>query len=348
MLNRVRAKDIRVAVKRDDGMEYLKEHFGFTTNEEVYIAIRQVLPAEADSIISKMSKKHKRVKRRVTSATQENPCVNVLLVKPCNPKFAQMDEILQSMNNPREWEVGRRFDFRMASLATKGDETVKNVVKEESVSEAVMRGAGCMDIILPEGLALHCDVDDGESATAYEELKKNEADLVIALAEQEQKLEASKADTSVKYHELERLKKSVEKLKAEILRTVEEYKVAWHSYSASTEKTASDEAVVKILSEQLSEVRTQLIKLQKISICAYSDGKVEVENAEIPDIPDADINMRFSELASTPAAGNITINELKRVAKLQIMVKTFLESGREVDVLFENTAVQALWENINA
>ena len=109
MLNRLKAKDIRVAVKRDDGVEYLKEHFGFGTNEEVYIAIRHVLPAEADSIISKMSKKHKRVKRRVAPVAQDNTSVNVLLVKQCDPKIAQMEAILHSVNNPRGWAMGRSF-----------------------------------------------------------------------------------------------------------------------------------------------------------------------------------------------------------------------------------------------
>lgn len=339
MLNRLRAKDIRVAVKRDDGVEYLKEHFGFVTNEEVYLAIRQVLPAEADSIISKMSKKHKRVKRRVNSAAQEPASVNVLLVKQYDPKIAQMDAILHSMNDTRGWMMGRRFDLHLASLADKGN--------EPTIVDASKGGVICMNFVAPEGLEFHSGATSAEPVTSYEELKKREEDLIIALAEQEQKLEASKADTSAKYHELESLKNSVEKMKAEILQLVAKYKVAWNDYCVSSEKTTSEEAIVQVFSEQLSEVQAQLVKLQKISICAYSDGKVEVENAETPDISDTDILMGFSKLASMTAAGNLTINELKGVAKLQIMVKNFRESGREVDVLFESPAVQSLWENIN-
>lgn len=347
MLNRLRAKDIRVAAKRDDGIEYLKEHFDFRTNEEVYIAIRQVLPAEADSIISKMSKKHKRVKRREANAATPASPINVLLVNQRNPQVEQIDEILQSMQNPREWLMGGRMNFHLVNQTGNVGIALQEAAIEEATAEVAKGGAAQMNFVLPENLQFCTDGIGVEPATSYEDVKKREEELMLALDENEKKLEVSRTDTSAKYQEMNRMKESVEKLKAEILQLVAQYKVVWNNYCASAEKTKREEAVSRVLEDQLKETRAQLLKLQRVSICVYTNGNVEVENAETPDISDTDILMEFSKLVSTPDVGNLTINELKGVAKLQIMVKTFRESGREVDVLFENNAVQALWENIN-
>lgn len=342
MLKIMRAKDIRDALDKADAVEYLKKEFRFASHEEVYVEIRKVLPADASTIISKMKKQHKRAMQREIKITSGAEPVNVLMVNPNSVRIKQINEILQSMNNSRTWMIGGPLDIRFASWVGK-----EGIEKECATAEVEKGGVAEMNIVFPEGLAFCTDGIGMVPEASYEEMKKLEEELIIALAENEKNLKASRADTSAKYHEMERMKKAVEELKAEILSLIAQYEVVWNNYCASAEKTKREEAIGKVISEQLDETRSKLVKLQRISICVYSSGNVEVENAEIPDISDTDIFTEVSKLVATPFAGNFTVNELKGVAKLLLMVKTFREAGREVDVIFENHDLEDLWENIN-
>lgn len=52
-------KDIHIALKRNDGVQYLMKHFGFTTEEELFKAIRRISPLGAEDFIRKLKKQRK-------------------------------------------------------------------------------------------------------------------------------------------------------------------------------------------------------------------------------------------------------------------------------------------------
>lgn len=60
----MKSKDIHIALKRDDGINYLMERFEFSQKEELFEAIRKVTPSGAEELIRKLEKKQKRSGRR--------------------------------------------------------------------------------------------------------------------------------------------------------------------------------------------------------------------------------------------------------------------------------------------
>ncbi len=243
------------------------------------------------------------------------------MVNPNEHQVQLIDEICRSTNYPRYWVAGRTMDTYLASEAGRNHmltavqskcEQEECLVRTDDPAEVVKGGVADMDFVLPENLTLRCDDAEKVTDVSYKKMKEREEKLVNALAESEKLLESFRADTSEKYRGMERMKNSVEEIKEAIRQLVEQYRVVMNDYCTSTENTKRQEAINGVISEQLQKTREQLVKLQRIFVCVYS-----------------------------------TVNELKGVAKLLLMVKTFREVGREVDVIFENHNLEDLWENIN-
>ena len=61
MVKRMTSKDIHLAVKRPDGLEYLMKRFSFQTVTDLESAIRHVSPSFAEEAIKKLQKKHSKL-----------------------------------------------------------------------------------------------------------------------------------------------------------------------------------------------------------------------------------------------------------------------------------------------
>jgi len=61
MVKRMTSKDIHLAVKRPDGLEYLMRRFSFQTVMDLESAIRHVSPAQAEDAIKTLRKKHSKL-----------------------------------------------------------------------------------------------------------------------------------------------------------------------------------------------------------------------------------------------------------------------------------------------
>lgn len=100
--------------------------------------------------------------------------------------------------------------------------------------------------------------------------------------------------------------------------------------------------------ELLEDTRKQIADFQKITILIYQDGHIEVENAEIPTISDEEIISELGNLICMPETGEITINELKNIAKLKKMVKFYEDNGNAFELVFDSDKVQSFWETVIA
>lgn len=59
----MKSKDIHIATKRKDGINYLMERFDFSDKAELFEAIRKVTPVGAEDLIRKLEKKQKKARR---------------------------------------------------------------------------------------------------------------------------------------------------------------------------------------------------------------------------------------------------------------------------------------------
>ena len=50
-------KDLHIAIKRNDGMEYLLSKFAFSEETELFEAIRKIVPVKAEEFIKILKKK---------------------------------------------------------------------------------------------------------------------------------------------------------------------------------------------------------------------------------------------------------------------------------------------------
>lgn len=100
----------------------------------------------------------------------------------------------------------------------------------------------------------------------------------------------------------------------------------------------------KVYMSLLEETRRQLVELQKITILVYQDGRIEIENGKIPAIQDEEIHSELFKLVCMPEAAEITINELKAIARLQKIAKICENNGNAFELVFDNLKVQNLWQ----
>lgn len=58
------SKAFHLAVKRDDGIDYLMIRFYFTTEEDLFRAMRRIDPMYAEGHIKALKKKRRRIQKR--------------------------------------------------------------------------------------------------------------------------------------------------------------------------------------------------------------------------------------------------------------------------------------------
>ena len=58
------SKDFHLAVKREDGIDYLMTRFYFTTEEDLFKAMRRIDPTYAEGHIKELKKKRRWIRKR--------------------------------------------------------------------------------------------------------------------------------------------------------------------------------------------------------------------------------------------------------------------------------------------
>ena len=147
---------------------------------------------------------------------------------------------------------------------------------------------------------------------------------------------------------LERAQKALKELRRILHEQESNVTKLYEQYNECAEEMESINQERRAYKELLEDTRKQIVNLQKITILVYQNGCIEVENAEIPTISDAEIVSELGELIGMPEAGEITINELKTIAKLQKMVKFYETNGKVFELVFDSSKVQSFWETVVA
>ena len=297
----IKSRDIRIAVKREDGVEYLMNRFGFSTKEELFDVIRKAIPSEADSLIRRFEKKHKQYLSRHENVQED---IQVALVD----ENAQSDEAIVA-------------------------ETQIDVV-----------------IHTPEELeAIQANKQEIEYPTmSVEELKAQEAELSAELCELEGKHKALVSERRGLCEDIAKAKRAIEELFRLANVQNERVQQLLTRYYACDDEMTDNMATQRVYRELIDETRAQIIESEKITIFLYQNGTIEVDNADVPHFSDEEVMLDFTKLLSNQFAGNITINELKGVVKLQKMVAIYAERGKNYELVFDNANVQKVWETVVA
>lgn len=95
----------------------------------------------------------------------------------------------------------------------------------------------------------------------------------------------------------------------------------------------------------LESIRKQLSELQKISILVYQDTSIEIISGKAITIPNQDDFSALDELVNRPEAGELTINELKTIIKLQKIVDSCENKGI-IEFMFDNPKLENFWNTL--
>lgn len=97
--------------------------------------------------------------------------------------------------------------------------------------------------------------------------------------------------------------------------------------------------------EVLEEVRQQIEEAQKVKILVYSEGVIESEDGEIPIPAESDVAELMTTLVQRPEAEELTIKEIKTVAKVILIVKVM---DQKFELEFDSERVQKFYEAVSA
>lgn len=310
------ARDVYIAAKRDNGISYLMRRFDFQNKEALLEHIRKIIPS-SETIIRTLEKKQRRSERRNNT---DDSC---------------------EKNNVENTTGTNQIILNSENLVTTDDEEVE-VVEENCNNDT-------------SELEISVTADEREEHIA-EENNDKEAERIL------EQLKTQENEFSEKLYRLEVTEKELVGRKREILnpltrlqkeahecrnRMIEIKKQVSYIIEQASECDKQKEVTILEIREcktALEQIREELAYRQKITILVYQNTQMEIENAELPVIDEIEIKAVFANLFCMDEAGEITVKELKTIAKLQKIVEVYRNDDRRVEVIFENEKLQNFWE----
>ena len=139
---------------------------------------------------------------------------------------------------------------------------------------------------------------------------------------------------------------------AEIKRTLEELKrllqvnqskltTVLENYNSKAEQMLRVSSEISACKEMLADTRAQIEEAKKLKISVFSDGTIECENGELESPCEAEVSQLLSTLILLAAAEELTIKQVKTVAKLVSVVKKI---DQKYELEFDSDLVQKLYE----
>lgn len=267
------AKDLHVARKRPDGIKYLMDKFGYSSEEELFEAIPKASPGNAQFFIRSLKKLQKVNNKKADNEVHESICV----------------EDLETDEN-QEVEV-------VSSIRKQDLECL--LAEEQELSQKI------------------CSIE-GE----HKELVSRRRDITFRLGRAKNAL-----------GELRRLLKYQE----------ENVTNLFSEYEQCANKMFELNKERKDYQSWLDNVRNTIAALKKVTVFVYEDGTIEIENAETSELPDGEFLAEFNELVSLSEVEDLTIKEIKIIAKLRMVVKSL---DGETELVIDNPKIQSVWEKL--
>ena len=137
------------------------------------------------------------------------------------------------------------------------------------------------------------------------------------------------------------IKRTLEELKRLLQVNQSKLTTVLEDYNSKAEQMLRVSSEISACKEMLADTRAQIEEAKKLKISVFSDGTIECENGELESPCEAEVSQLFSTLILLAAAEELTIKQIKTVAKLVLMVKKI---DKKYELEFDSDLVQKLYE----
>ena len=135
--------------------------------------------------------------------------------------------------------------------------------------------------------------------------------------------------------EIERLRKTLEEKREKISNLKFEY-------DDSALKMLNLDEQIRIARTQLDDLREEIHSLRVVSIFIYEDGSIESES-ELA-FSEEEETQFFTELVNLPEMEDMTIKQIKTLARLKAILKTLERGEKEYSLVFEEQKLEKYFE----
>lgn len=137
------------------------------------------------------------------------------------------------------------------------------------------------------------------------------------------------------------IKRTLEELKRLLQVNQSKLTTVLEDYNSKAEQMLRVSSEISACKEMLADTRAQIEEAKKLKVSVFSDGTIECENWELESPCEAEVSQLFSTLILLAAAEELTIKQVKTVAKLVSVVKKI---DQKYELEFDSDLVQKLYE----
>lgn len=329
MAEQINAKALHVLIKRGCTSSELMEKFGLSDEKQLFERIHQISPVGALDFISQIRKNNKSARRRER--------------KEAN-KLVEVQQDLPKVENSTE-EV----------TATVFEETSSDVIQEV---QPVEDNSSSKEIQPVEDNSSNKEIQPIEdnssiqntSISHLEELQEKETLLsqdIISDEEAHKEMVARRREINLSF---KKVKNALSELQRLLKLNEEKTSALIEEYNDLSTKMRTKSSDIKAKKAILADIREQITNLKKCVVYVFADGNIEVENASISDVDDDEdeVAERLLTLVQYAEAEELTIKDLKTIAKLELMVAELIADGINYELFFDSETVQKFYETVTA
>lgn len=329
MAEQINAKALHVLIKRGCTSSELMEKFGLSDEKQLFERIHQISPVGALDFISQIRKNNKSARRRER--------------KEAN-KLVEVQQDLPKVENSTE-EV----------TATVFEETSSDVIQEV---QPVEDNSSSKEIQPVEDNSSNKEIQPIEdnssiqntSISHLEELQEKETLLsqdIISDEEAHKEMVARRREINLSF---KKVKNALSELQRLLKLNEEKTSALIEEYNDLSTKMRTKSSDIKAKKAILADIREQIANLKKCVVYVFADGNIEVENASISDVDDDEdeVAERLLTLVQYAEAEELTIKDLKTIAKLELMVAELIADGINYELFFDSETVQKFYETVTA
>lgn len=137
------------------------------------------------------------------------------------------------------------------------------------------------------------------------------------------------------------IKRTLEELKRLLQVNQSKLTTVLEDYNSKAEQMLRVSSEISACKEMLADTRAQIEEAKKLKVSVFSDGTIECENGELESPCEAEVSQLFSTLILLAAAEELTIKQVKTVAKLVSVVKKI---DQKYELELDSDLVQKLYE----
>lgn len=305
------AKDLHIAVKNQATEEDLMIRYGINSSEELYDLMSKVSPGNLEHFKREIKKNQKSRSRKESRKEEAG--------------------LEQQKEDTEQIRVATQVGFMNQTESTNSE----NLPGQNSADEN-----GKIGKTIVEGVTVEEPIND-EPKLSLEELLEEEkflSDNCVALEKEHKELISARRE-DVKM--LANIKRTLEELKRLLQANQNRLTTVLEDYNSKAEQMIRVNSEISACKEMLADTRAQIEEAKKLKISVFSDGTIECENGELQYPSEAEVSQVFSTIILLAAAEELTVKQIKTVAKLVLTVKKI---DKKYELEFDSDSVQKFYE----